>query len=261
MKIGMRKPSIKKSFKARTTGKVKRNLKKTIVPMYGKKGMGWIKNPKKAVYNKIYNKTTFSVTDALEEINNKSDSGKSSDGALKHKKIKTAVIAGGSLLALAVIFGAALGGRNSGEPMRNTEAEPTAVVERFSPDEFTQAEDLPIETTGEGTVTATVTETATETTAQSTTTATTTTAGTTAASPTAPAAAVSSTTAPKNTTAPAAYDEEAEHDYILNTNTKKFHKPDCASVKETKDKNKQTFHGTRDEVIEKGYDPCGRCHP
>ncbi|MBQ4243546.1 MAG: hypothetical protein II702_01425 [Clostridia bacterium] len=174
-----------------------------------------------------------------------------------NKGVKTAAIAGGSLLALAVIFGAALGGRDSGEPVSYTEAEPTAVVERFSPDEFTQAEDLTIETTVEGTVTATVTGT----TAQSTTTATTTTAGTTAASPTAPAAAVPSTTAPKNTTAPAAYDEEAERDYILNTNTKKFHRPDCASVKEMKDKNKQTFHGTRNEVIEKGYDPCGRCHP
>ena len=50
-------------------------------------------------------------------------------------------------------------------------------------------------------------------------------------------------------------------DYILNTNTKKFHYPTCASVKKMKDKNKKEFHGTRDEVIAKGYDPCGNCHP
>lgn len=63
MKFGMRKPSLKKSLKARTTGKAKRALKKAIIPGYGKKGMGWINNPKKAAYNKIYNKTTFSIFD------------------------------------------------------------------------------------------------------------------------------------------------------------------------------------------------------
>lgn len=63
MKFGMRKPSLKKSIKARTTGKAKRAVKKALIPGYGKKGMGWIKNPKKAAYNKVYNKTTFSVYD------------------------------------------------------------------------------------------------------------------------------------------------------------------------------------------------------
>ena len=60
MKIGMRKPSLKRSFKARTTGKMKRKVKKAINPFYGKKGMGYIKNPKRAVKNKVYHKTTFS---------------------------------------------------------------------------------------------------------------------------------------------------------------------------------------------------------
>ncbi|WP_346886453.1 hypothetical protein [Clostridium sp. UBA4395] len=63
MKIGMRKPSIKKSIKARTTGQLKRKVKKAIIPGYGKKGMGWIRNPKKAMYNKVYRKTTFSIWD------------------------------------------------------------------------------------------------------------------------------------------------------------------------------------------------------
>lgn len=63
MKIGMRKPNLKKSLKARTTGKLKRKVKKSINPFYGKKGMGWINNPKKAMYNKVYNKTTFSWKD------------------------------------------------------------------------------------------------------------------------------------------------------------------------------------------------------
>lgn len=63
MKFGMRKPSIKKSIKARTTGKAKRKVKKALIPGYGKKGIGYIKNPKKAVYNKAYKKTTFSFWD------------------------------------------------------------------------------------------------------------------------------------------------------------------------------------------------------
>lgn len=59
----MRTPSFKKSFKARTTGRAKRAMKKALIPGYGKKGMGWIKNPKKAAYNKVYNKTSFSIWD------------------------------------------------------------------------------------------------------------------------------------------------------------------------------------------------------
>ena len=56
MKFGMRKPSLKRSLKARTTGRAKRAVKKALIPGYGKKGMGWLKNPKKAPYNKIYKK-------------------------------------------------------------------------------------------------------------------------------------------------------------------------------------------------------------
>ncbi|EMF0385084.1 hypothetical protein JMQ90_001985 [Enterococcus hirae] len=63
MKIGPRKPSIKKSISARTTGKAKRAVKKAVIPGYCKKGTGWIKNPKKAAYNKVYKKTTFSFWD------------------------------------------------------------------------------------------------------------------------------------------------------------------------------------------------------
>ena len=63
MKFGIRTPSLKKSFKARTTARAKRAIKKTIIPGYGRKGMGWIKNPKKAAYNKIYRKTSFSLWD------------------------------------------------------------------------------------------------------------------------------------------------------------------------------------------------------
>ena len=63
MKFGMRTPSLKKSLKARTTGKAKRAIKKSVIPGYGKKGTGWIRDPKKAAYNKVYKKTTFSIFD------------------------------------------------------------------------------------------------------------------------------------------------------------------------------------------------------
>ncbi len=49
--------------------------------------------------------------------------------------------------------------------------------------------------------------------------------------------------------------------YIANTNTKKFHYPDCSSVRDMKESNKLYFTGTRDELIEQGYQPCKRCSP
>lgn len=63
MKFGLRTPSLKRSLKVRTTGRAKRAVKKALIPGYGKKGAGWIKNPKKAAYNKIYRKTSFSIWD------------------------------------------------------------------------------------------------------------------------------------------------------------------------------------------------------
>lgn len=50
-------------------------------------------------------------------------------------------------------------------------------------------------------------------------------------------------------------------DYIVNTNTDKFHYPDCRSVKQMKESNKWYYTGTRDDLIAQGYDPCGNCHP
>lgn len=68
MKFGIRKRSFKKSFSARTTGKAKRKLKRMTNPFYGKKGAGWIKNPKKALYGKVYNKTSISSKKAYSAL-------------------------------------------------------------------------------------------------------------------------------------------------------------------------------------------------
>ena len=50
-------------------------------------------------------------------------------------------------------------------------------------------------------------------------------------------------------------------DYVLNTNTKRFHYPDCQSVSDMKESNKQYYQGSRDDLINQGYKACGNCRP
>lgn len=60
---------------------------------------------------------------------------------------------------------------------------------------------------------------------------------------------------------PEAGSDTAGCNYILNTNTHKFHLPDCKGTKTMKDKNKIEFDGSREEAISQGYDPCKMCYP
>lgn len=65
MKFGIRKPSLKKKIAAKTS------LKRQVIHRYGVKmprGKGWIRNPKKYAYNKVYNKTSISPFRLLEKI-------------------------------------------------------------------------------------------------------------------------------------------------------------------------------------------------
>lgn len=55
--------------------------------------------------------------------------------------------------------------------------------------------------------------------------------------------------------------ETQQTTYVLNTNTMKFHYPTCSSVDDMKEKNKQIYTGSREEVINMGYVPCKRCNP
>ena len=64
-------------------------------------------------------------------------------------------------------------------------------------------------------------------------------------------------TAPQQETAPTA----ATYDYIINTNTGKFHYSWCKSVAKMSEKNKWYYTGTRDSVINMGYVPCKNCNP
>lgn len=61
MKYGVRKPSVRKSVSARTTGSLKRAANRSMNPYYGKSGMGWVNDSHRAAYNKVYVKTTVSV--------------------------------------------------------------------------------------------------------------------------------------------------------------------------------------------------------
>lgn len=65
-----------------------------------------------------------------------------------------------------------------------------------------------------------------------------------------------------------AYDEEETDTqsesvgttYIINTNTGRFHYPQCSSVGQMNDSNKEEYTGSRDDLIAQGYSPCKRCH-
>lgn len=65
MKFGVRMPSLKKSIAARTS--VKRFVRHNL-GLKAPRGMGWITNPKKALYNRVYNRTTVSATSLLKKL-------------------------------------------------------------------------------------------------------------------------------------------------------------------------------------------------
>ena len=67
------------------------------------------------------------------------------------------------------------------------------------------------------------------------------------------AAAVTATPRPAATSAP--------QDYVLNNNTKRFHYPDCASAAQILEKNREDVFASRDELIDRGFKPCGNCNP
>lgn len=67
MKVGMRTPSPTKMVKAKTTGRIKRAVKRSVNPVYGVKGVGYIKDPERAVKNKIYHKLTYDPLESMKQ--------------------------------------------------------------------------------------------------------------------------------------------------------------------------------------------------
>ena len=55
--------------------------------------------------------------------------------------------------------------------------------------------------------------------------------------------------------------EDGDVTYILNTSSRKFHYPDCAGVATMSDANKETWTGSREDLMAEGYEPCGQCRP
>jgi hypothetical protein len=59
---------------------------------------------------------------------------------------------------------------------------------------------------------------------------------------------------------PAAESTPAEYKYVASKNSKVFHKPDCSWAKRIKQEN-LIGYSTREEAINAGKRPCGRCNP
>ena len=56
------------------------------------------------------------------------------------------------------------------------------------------------------------------------------------------------------------FEGEVEN-FVLNTSSHKFHKPDCSGVDSISKENRETYKGTRQQLIDQGYEPCKRCNP
>ena len=65
MRFGIRKPSIKRSLAARSS--VKRMVKQQL-GLKAPRGMGWITHPKRAAYNRVYDRTTVSFWSLLKRL-------------------------------------------------------------------------------------------------------------------------------------------------------------------------------------------------
>ena len=194
--------------------------------------MGWIKNPKKALYNKVYNKTSFSLWDILKGKGvkgsqllltplDKSTDNKGESIMKSNKKSAIGII--GVITAIFLFIAGVASCNNETDYSDNTEN--TTVVERIVMAESSEE------------TTEVITTEAQTTTVKPTTT----------------------TTTERRTTEP--HTTDSEHTYIRNTSSMKFHSPFCRGVKKMKEENKQEYKGTRQDVIDMGYSPCGICHP
>ena len=56
-------------------------------------------------------------------------------------------------------------------------------------------------------------------------------------------------------------EKDKEYNYIGNSNTMKFHRPNCISIDQMNESNKVYLNGSRDDAVSRGYKPCKRCKP
>ncbi len=207
--------------------------------------------------NKTENKL-FGIYNESSSFINSNDGGK--------KKMGKGKMAAVGAIALATVVGMGLSGDKLAdiETTVNNTSESSSVIQV---QESTINESTTIEINTEKTTIVittekpTTTETTTTTTKPTTTEATTTTTRPTTTETTYVPIVPAVITTSRNTTVPLTNNSIAEQDYVLNTNTKKFHKTTCGSVSQMSQKNKQPYHGTRDSVIAMGYVPCKNCKP
>lgn len=145
-----------------------------------------------------------------------------------------------------------LGGKKTGGTLPTPAAGTTAPRQTEPTGKLTEAAEATTAPSAEETSEAAETETTAETTA----------------APTAAETAAETETVRPGTEAPIAApetqpagEESSGQDYVANKNTLKFHYPACPSVAKMKESNRWDFHGTREELIAKGYVPCKRCSP
>ena len=250
MKYGFRKPSIKKSLKARTTGRIKRTIKSSINPIYGKKGVGFVKNPEKSVKNSIYHKVTFDATKPIKDkINNtnllKNNKDKTNKEERNTFKMSGKTVAGiiGGITGIAII-GAGLsgGGENVIDNVATSNDINTSYVSEVNVTNTSienEVQNIITNNTVENKVTTQPTSNTTSNISPS-------------------PSAVQPATVTKDESSVV---QETKKEWVLNTNTKKFHYPYCKSVKQMKDSNKKVVTDTRDNIIKQGYSPCGNCDP
>ena len=55
--------------------------------------------------------------------------------------------------------------------------------------------------------------------------------------------------------------EETEGSYILNTGSRKFHRPSCPGAEKIRRENREVYRGSRKALLDRGYQPCGSCNP
>ena len=98
MKWGFRKPSLRKRIAARTSWK---RFARNSLRLKAPRGWGWLTNPRKAAYNRLYRRTTFGLDDVLRTLRPRRSS--STGGCLILFSLVMAVLSVACLVAAATI--------------------------------------------------------------------------------------------------------------------------------------------------------------
>lgn len=281
MKFGLRTPSPMRSIKAKTTGKAKRTIKKAVNPFYGKKGMGFLKDPKRSTYNAVYSRTTFDVKDISDALGGTSmasnkvyttgpqqtTGGAPASGSPKPPVYKRPWFIVLMLLLIGFILICVLFGEISdpAEESSNSQIPSSSEAglaessepEQPEPESETEApasepqgpepEASQPEASSESSIPSEEEPASSQSEAQDTE------PDTSTAAPIIIPPAASESEPPAN-------EAPASITYVLNTNTMKIHYPSCSSVDQIKPEN---YAETTDieDALAAGYEPCKRCNP